>query len=255
MRKLALAIVAMVFGWGSEASAILIDDFSDGTDAGWTHLGNSVVPAGPASWAVVGGRYELSSSGAGSALASAVSATFDSSATDPIFTDGVLSTSVILNTPTTAAAFSIRGRTLTDPAYLLAWNGNGLFLHQYLGIQPCGVLLGHASCVGPELTRATTITPIAGAAYHMQASFVGNALGFSAWASGDAPSAVPQLNFTLDAANSFSDQGGFGFTAYAGTDGAFSASFDDVTFTPIPEPSTALLFGLGLVSMAARRRV
>jgi hypothetical protein len=96
---------------------------------------------------------------------------------------------------------------------------------------------------------------IIGAEYHMQASFVGNALGFSAWASGDVPPAVPQLNFTLDAANSFSDQGGFGLTAYAASDGVFSASFDNVTFTPIPEPSTALLIGLGLAGMAARRRV
>jgi len=108
----------------------------------------------------------------------------------------------------------------------------------------------------------------AGIEYFLQASAIGDTLGLKFWAATDPEPAAPQL-IALTTQQPVALSGtGIGLGLYASevtsvpiefpgiaTSPAISGSFDNVSFSPIPEPTTASLLALGLLGLAVRRRV
>ena len=119
MRKLVLtfglASFASLFLLSAPASAILVDDFSDGNDVGWVR-GDSLSAGGPGVFDATTGSYHLSSTSLVSADQEYVSAAWQDSASDPSFSDGTFTVRVRMDNASTNASLFMRSDQLASPS-------------------------------------------------------------------------------------------------------------------------------------------
>lgn len=122
------------------------------------------------------------------------------------------------------------------------------------GISPNGELsiaLGVGAVGSPDdITLATVATDldVFSTDIHLKFDFFGPSLALTAWADGTPEPSIPQLTAMDDTILSRRSLGVIGQRGFASTT-AFRF------FEVVPEPTTALLFGLGLLGFGAKRRL
>ncbi len=88
----------------------------------------------------------------------------------------------------------------------------------------------------------------------IEGGIVGDVLSMKVWRDGDTPPETPQLIRTDEDPL---PAGMVAITSYIDVRNPpvrIDATFDDISFTPIPEPSTAVIEVFGLLGLAASRR-
>lgn len=242
----------------SYGGAILIDDFSSSDLDGWVHTVTAEgKPWGPARVEVVDGEFlhgttgEVPPRGAPNLSdGGLVISEWSQSKDDPSFSDGYLRAKVRAE-PTGDQAGNVnllmRYDNDTISGYVIYASG----ANNYVGISSYvnGALAGDW-WIGPIFTT--------GEDWMMDFGAVGDQLSLKAWKAGDAEPARPQLEVTDDAHQS----GTIGVTsavqiARIQAPVVLSSHYDDIYFTPVPEPSGLVLAMLALagVLVYARRRV
>ena len=235
-------VVSICLGPGVCNGQIPIDDFNDCNDGGWTR----------AEFAGSGGTWDPTFMHAGSCayrLAAAegtgtLVAAFWQGAVDPVFSNGFLQATVRAETPETAIVLAMRGQTPggIGPAYL----GHLRLREQEIRISAPGTGLGILARMDLEIG--------ANEDWFMQFGAVGDQLSLKAWRVGDPEPSSPQLTAT----NQSFITGDFAIVAGVseGAPAIGSGVFDDIIFF-VPEPSTSLLAGIGLLAacwLARQRR-
>ena len=229
----------------SNAQMILIDDFDDGNDDGWTHyvLPEADAPWGPGIFDASSGAYNLkTTSEVAVGTAGGVASVWDASA-DPSYTDGYLRATIRSESGGANAALWLRANPVDGGTYIFTTTIFGGLDVWDCTVAGCRYLGGRE---GIGFTR--------GEDWIMEAGAVGDVLSLKMWREGDPEPDLPQFNFR-DSANS---TGQFGVWSFIGSNwqepAQANAFFDDIYFTPIPEPSSALLIGLGFLGLAVGRR-
>lgn len=230
------AVMACLAGQACSANAesILIDDFNDGNDEGWLRVDDFAGVAGPGIFDASTGQYNLKTTGLAPGFA-IISSYWDLSS-DPLYSNGYLRAKVKANTQGTTVGLGLRADTSFENGYyFVASTDNDDFLlwRQYNG----------------EFVSLDYIdVPFApGEEWMIEAGAVGDLLSMKVWRVCEEEPADPQLKFhdaTLTA-------GRFLVEAHNGSGSTIRADgvFDDIYFTPVPEPSNLLLciIALGVV--------
>lgn len=208
---------------GSPAGTIVVDDFNDGDDSGWSHVADPVnQPWGPGIFDASSGSYHLATTGTvGSGfMAGSVRSRWDR-ASDSEFADGVWRTTIRLENAGTEAGIDVRfdPESLSGYAFGIeapsAGGGFG-FIRADQGV--------------PRIIRRIPVpgTPVqAGQEWLVEAGAVGDQITLKAWQTGTPEPESPQ--FTLR--DTTYDSGGF-FVAASGHQGwRTNATFDDIYFS------------------------
>jgi hypothetical protein len=220
----------------------LIDDFSGLNDDAWTH-GGFIAPAngGPPTFDASSGEYSLGSTGAVTpGSPHYVASWFNESFLNPQqFSSGYLRTKFRIDEEGTVAWVSMRA--LTESYIFVASSETSSF-----GIQREGDVL--------RTIGVPDVPPlVVGEQWYMEAGTVGDLLTLRVWPVTGPEPAGPQLAIRETAYSA----GGFGLGANIshlhGGRQIVNATFDDLYFTPIPEPSTPSMGLLALIGLAARR--
>ena len=206
---------------------VLIEDFDDGNDDGWTRHDNTIAePWGPGVFDATSGSYHLendslASPGGGSGLL----ATWDGSA-DPVYSNGFWRAKVRADSDDTFLALALRTTASTPQsldAYLFGAAADGSFAIQEIF---------DSGARGSILARETEQQLTSGEDWILEAGAVGNVLTLKYWQDGEPEPATPQLTATSSAFSS----GLFGVeanvTGNLPMDGLASATFDDIYFQP-----------------------
>lgn len=224
-----------------KGQTMLIDDFNDGIDDGWS-ISDSPL-ATPGTRDASSGAYLLESVSSVSGPAS-VGSVWDAS-TNPIYSDGFLRVTVRANSPESDIALVLRNNSTPTVA-----ENYSFLLSQSAGGQLLILSIDTSNSTTPFVQLASTPISFASGEYWMlEAGAVGNELSLKAWRVGDPQPVAPQLTIT----DSTYTIGSFGLAAAVspGMTGQASGTFDDVYFTPpVPEPSEWLLFALATPALA-----
>jgi len=273
------ALVSLIAA--SPVAALLIDDFSGGNDDSWNRGGN-LEPLSQPTFDASSGRYQMGSTGDVDWLLESptaqvfpgLGAGYSSSAGNSQYGNGVLTVNVTLDNSSSSAFLSLRGTPQSplgsawDSAYYFAVNnaGDSLYIARRGGDATCATQVVAECYLGSMPLSPGAVS--AGIEYFLQASATGDTLGLKFWATTDPEPAAPQLTALTTQQPVTLSGTGFGLGLYASevisvpiefpgiaTSPAISGSFDNVSFSPVPEPTTALLLGLGLLGLAIRQRV
>jgi len=280
MRVSVLMGVLTGFVLASSVEALLIDDFSDGNDDGWNRGGN-LEPLSQPMFDASSGRYQMGSSGdvdwlletPTSQVFPGLGAGYISSSGNSQYGNGVFTVNVILDNSSSSAFLSLRGAPQSPPgrlwasAYHFSVNnaGDALYIARQGGDSACAAQVAAECYLGSLGLSPGSVS--AGIEYFLQASAIGDTLGLKFWAATDPEPSAPQLT-ALTTQHLVTLSGtGIGVGLYASevisvptefpgivTSPPISGSFDNVSFSPIPEPTTASLLALGLLGLAMRRR-
>ena len=238
--------VVLSTAWQLNGQTILVDDFNDGNDEGWTHyvLPEEDAPWGPGIFDATSGEYNLkTTSEVAVGTAGGVASVWDASA-ESFYTDGFVRATMRSESGGANAALWLRANPLDGGTYIFTTTIFG-----GLDVWDCTVTdcryLGGRENVG--FTR--------GEDWIMEAGAVGDMLSVKIWpAEGPEPDR-PQLEIR-DSAN---PTGQFGAWSFVGSNWQVpdyaNAFFDDIYFTPVPEPSALILSALaflGLLKAACR---
>lgn len=231
---------------------ILIDDFNDGNDKGWTHVDTTVgQPWGPGIYDASSGAYLLQGGSpappedpADGLLLSEADVT-----DDPLYNDGHLRFKVRVNEKNTSAFVVLRGDLSTMSGYVMGMNTE-LDYVRFL-IQPFVNFVPQpgASVDGPKYE--------ANQDWMFEAGAVGDLLTLKAWKAGDPEPMAPQISLLTDLNPAGRISVGASFPGGHQIEPSLvSAHFDDLYFTPVPEPVSFLLATAGaLIWTASRRRM
>jgi RNA polymerase sigma factor (sigma-70 family) len=226
--------VSKMVGLGSQARAntIFFDNFSDGNDAGWSHIDNTVGSAWGPGVFDASGSYTLATTGNVSATPPAISDTLFSewsASSAPQFSNGFLRAKVRANTEGTSFFLILRRTGGSGYAFGGTTGQNDFYITRV------------DNTVNIPLVEVPPPSPIvAGEDWILEAGAVGNQLSLKFWRDGAAVPAAPQLT-VVDSTYSSGPflVGARKDSAFLGT-GRVSATFDDIAFR-VPEPSAALL--------------
>lgn len=248
-RIVAACFLAAAMCVGASADAVLIDNFDDGNDNGWSHIDNTTGnPWGPGIFDASSGSYTLATTGTLSE-AHTLHDTFFSEwagSSDPQFANGFLRAKMRANAEGTSLFLILRRSGGGGYAFGGATNQNAFFISR----------VDNAVNVPLQELNPPPSPIIAGEDWIVEAGAVGSQLSLKVWRDGQMEPAAPQLT-VIDLTYS-----GGTFLVGARRDSPFpgtsrvSATFDDIVFT-VPEPSSWLLlmmtFAVSLIRARKRR--
>jgi hypothetical protein len=207
------AAAALMLAAGARAD--LLDDFSDGDDAGWVRF---TMPANlpGADWNAGTFVYRLSVVERDTPGGSSVGSYLDLT-NDPYFRNGYWSATVVRETDNSTTHVFMRGEFATKNAYGFGWYPDtGLTIQRV------------ANEIGEILANDPGFVQEVGAAYILEAGAFGPDLELRMWPVGSARPVLPQLEY----ADPTYTWGANGIVAQAYSEGSLSATFDDVCFSP-----------------------
>lgn len=247
------ALVAMCFGCliasGSARAISVQDDFSDGNDDGWLRSPVALLSGLPAIYDASSGRYQLSSTGIVAESETAIAARYAASVGNTLFGDGTLRVGVRLDTPNTSAVVTVRSDG-TSSGYNLSFNNalDSIFL---LASGP-----SRSSCTpaGPcyDVLGSAPFSIAEGTDYELKLEVIGSTISVSAWESSASEPLAPMVVATDSVLTSGTVSLVISSYFTVPPTQPISGSFDNFSF--VPEPSTALLFTLGLIGMSSFNR-
>jgi hypothetical protein len=220
----------------NDDAGYLIDDFADGDDAGWTRIDFT----GGASFDASSGAYRLrtaSSVPPDDPSVGTMAATWDASASDPAFGNGVVRGKVRANTHGTTAGFYLRGNTDPGSDHDYGFYGSSSFGTFY--IERFDINAGGQTILA--MADPTKHPFVAGKDYHIEGGVRGDRIWMRAWEVG-MPRPERPLLVVHDA--TFGPEDGLLLGAIAFFDPAavtgsvqVDATFDDITFRPLRGPA------------------
>ena len=247
-RSLGCVIVFVSLWATASAGSILVDDFNDGDDDGWTRTdSNDGQPWGPGIFDASSAAYQLMTTGVvpSDAPGRGFLASFWDESSDPIYSNGFVRAKVQVNT--------LRG----VGAILFRYSGDltsGFDGYAFVGLAGSGFVFNRIEST--SLSRVVEVPGEimgVGEEWWMEGGAVGDQISMKVWRVGEPEPTVPQLTLTD---SSFTD-GVFGVDANMEfgdpTAGIVNTIFDNVFFTPIPEPSSLLLALSGVLLLLRRR--
>ncbi len=228
----------------AQAEPVLIDDFDDGDDVGWTHIDVlDLMGFGPTSYDASSGQYAMTSATTLPPLdfVAGAGAFWTESAVDPQYSEGFLRHRFSPDNPATNTFTAMRLDPVTGNFYNFAVENVGNTLY---------ILLAEGFTGGTILAEAP-FEIVEGQEYFLEAGAVGADLSLKVWAVGDPEPPLPQLT-TVDSTYSV---GALALGMYnqsgGGEGGQLSARFDDVTF--VPEPTSLVMLMLAGLMLTRRR--
>lgn len=225
-----IGISAIALTCTAGARAEVLDDFSDGDDAGWTTFTFPDPPPSAGTWDASTGVYRLSAADPPPAfVASLLDMTADSS-----FSNGTWSATVVRETSNSRSSLIMRS-SAPDAGYLFSWGPSlGLVITRANGDGTSTILANNLSFV-QDLNEE----------YILEASAFGSELELRIWLLGDARPDLPQVTAT-DGTYASGNHGVA--TAAVSPTGEVSATFDDVSFAlPVGIPTVS---SWGLLTLA-----
>lgn len=211
----------------TKAQMMLIDDFNDGNDEGWTHIdSNDGQPWGPGSFDASSGAYHLSTPGIVPTSASCrgcMLSWWDQSS-DPFYSDGLIRAKVRVDQHDSAAVLFFRASgDLTNGinGYTFHGIGGGGFNSQT--IVSTQVIGGHG---------IDGLTFGVGEDWWIEGGAVGDDFSMKVWRDGQPEPTQPQLVYTDSTFSSgqLAVDANISFTGP--TEAAVNSTFDDIYFTP-----------------------
>ena len=226
-------IQAAIASLRSSTKQILIDDFSDGDDEGWTHVTPGIFTnSGLASYDASSGAYQLTTTAEVAEYETDggfVAAFWDKSA-DPIYSNGLVRAKVRVDSAGCVASIAFRiSRERGESGYLFVANSGT----RYKGINFLFIRIKDGQTVHNAKLGPTDLKFGVGEEWWIEAGGVGDKLSMKVWREGDPEPAAPQLIVIDDTHSS----GLFGVATYI--KGGFPrpaqihATFDDISFTPL----------------------
>jgi hypothetical protein len=220
------------------AQPILIDDFNDGNADGWTTVVSTVgQPYGPGTFDASSGAYHLEGADLiPVGLAGGLISIWDQSS-DPMYSNGFVRAKIRAETMGTIASVGFRASGSVAGAFnvYLFYGSTGPNPGFFFERIESGLGTVEFRQLDPNLTFGVDED------WYIEAGGVGDQLSMKVWRVGDPEPDSPQLMF----ADSNFSTGTFGIqtsrNVYFPDPARISATFDDIYFTPIPEPSTFLL--------------
>jgi hypothetical protein len=232
-----LLSTSLLCAFAVPAYSTLIDNFSDGNDAGWSPR-ESLTTGGPGVFDASSGRYVLSSTSSVTTNRDGTAAFWQDSALSSNFSDGILTARVLMDNDSSNISLVMRADESGWTNYSFSMNNNLDAILITLTVDEIDSTLAFS-----------VLTITSGTEYWLEAQAIGSDLSLSFWEVGEAKPLTPLLSVSDSALTS----GQIGLAAYHwGGDAVLSSSFDDVTF--VPEPNTAFLLTLGLIGIATKRR-
>jgi hypothetical protein len=231
----------------ADAEMILIDDFNDGDDIGWQRIDTTIgQPWGPGMIDPMSGSYRFSGAGDVPMGERGILLSINEDSVDPSFNDGYLRADLRAENDT-LPYLVMRGDVATFTAYVFGANPSAgrFFWNKVVN----NVIVEAGPTIEPDPPLAI------GEAWTVEAGIVGDQLSMKAWRLGDPEPAFPQWTH----ADSTIAAGQFGVGANHWSDlgpSTVNATFDNVFFTPVPEPTSLALAALVLtpISVSLCRR-
>ena len=208
------------------AQQVLVDDFDDGDDVGWTrHDGTAGKPGGPVSFDVTSCAYQLSTTNKVHTelpYANYGMATWDQSS-DPNFSNGFVRAKVRIDTAGCVASVGFRINEDETGGYLFRGGMNWFAFNRVEKSRPTKkVMLGLGLKMG------------LGEEWWIEAGGVGDQLSMKVWRVGESEPALPQLTI-IDSTFARGRLGvKIGWPHYPDA-AQVDATFDDITFKPLSE--------------------
>ncbi len=228
---------------------ILLDDFNDGIDR-WTHVDWTIgTPFGPGMFSLDSGAFHITSPGP-VPVGALFGATLDRTV-DPMYSNGLFRAKIRANSDGTFAFLAMRFVTqpgAAEDVYLFG----GSTTRRTFGIERTGGEIVADSQLTPDFSFDV------GEEWIMEAGAIDlpddrTQLSLRAWPSGGPEPTEPQLSVVVPGSLG---PGALGFAVsnpLSATENAtISATFDDVYFTPVPEPSglgSGVLGMMGLLTL------
>jgi hypothetical protein len=210
------------------ADTSFVDDFNDGNDNGWQRTDTTIGQAwGPGTFDASSGAYQLRGAGNVPTGQEGILLSLYGGSTNPAFKDGYLRTT--LRTENNTLLYLVmRVDVATFTGYVFGASAN------------TGRFFWNKVVNNSIVEEGPTIVPnspfAVGQDWVLEAGTVGNQLSMKAWRLGDPEPAVPQWTHT----DSTIPTGQFGVGANHWAvlpPETVNATFDDVTFRIVPEPS------------------
>lgn len=240
-----LTAIVSVLSLAATAGAqwVLIDDFNDGNDEGWTHHDLLAgTPWGPTNYDASSFEYHISSTASIPVQPEYVytGAYWTESAGNPVYSEGFLRTMVRSDNPATHMASVVRwdAEILNGYAFGCDYRDNAVAILRFDG--------GVASIIDDALFVLDV-----GRNYILEGGAVGPNLSLKIWAQGDPVPPNPQVT-APDATYAVGAFGLYVTTLPDGPAGQLSGRFDDVYF--VPEPASLVMLVLSGL-MVARPRI
>jgi hypothetical protein len=246
VRHIGLAVLLTLAAAGVNAETILIDDFNDGNDDGWTRIdGINDLAWGPAIFDATLGAYHIESSDVVTEQdnQNGIQSDWNTSIDDPLFSQGFLRVTVSADSGSTNPYIYMRHVPRDDPrgtAYYFV----GAAYAGFLGIDGGAGLIGaDVWSFGPYEDWIMEAGVVEGVNENSRGEVMeGVWVTFKAWPADEDEPAEPQVR-VFD--RSPLPAGALGIGAWTKRGNVpISATFDDIYFTPFPEvPSLALHAG------------
>ena len=251
--RLAVGLAVVLGGASLSSGQILIDDFNDGNNEGWSVIDSLSEGGGPGIFDASSGAYNIRSTGDVPPVkgSSYLISPWEPSSSNAIYSNGLVRAKVRNNVDRTDAVLAMRVNS-----------------EDISGFGPTGYYFIASSFFSPPRAYMAKISDgeFSGLGvdenfpfddfgdWNIEAGVVGNQLSMKVWRDGDPEPTTPQLMATDPTPLPI---GQIGLATWNGTANSSSfpidATFDDIYFTPIPEPSTLLLAALVALRLLMRK--